>query len=264
MARMDWKSSFSQEKFQEDKALADQSGGAFRDWKAGKNIVRILPPLANTGWTKGRVLVPTWMYWRLPPNDGMGRDIRRTFGPDHDDPIDDCLKQLRALGVDTTKLEAKSRVSFYANVVDMEESELRVSVQKFPKGLAQWVFGQLADEDVAGPEMINPYAGTSLIVQYDPDAKDNNKMYIPSWQIRQMNKPLCEGGDGAVDELLAQCKDIAGVIEPPDAEGMEKLTEAAKELYEYAAPADPVPAQRATGQEQEVQQDQLDDDDLPF
>ena len=238
MPQKDYMSFIDNDHFEEDKAAATQSGGAFRDWQSGANILRILPPIANTGFAKGRVLLPIWTYWRLPPDEAMARDIRRTFGPKADDPIDDCLIQLRKEGVDTTKLEAKSRPAFYANVVDLKAEEPQVQVQKFPKSVASWLFEQLADEQLAGRGVLNPYAGTALSVRYDPDNRDAKQIYTPSWHPTASNKPLCQGGEEAVDALMATSKDLAEIFTLPDEEEMAEIIEKAKALYEYAAPGE--------------------------
>ena len=246
--------SIDDEQFVEDQQAAAQSGGAFRDWVSGANVLRILPPVANTGFARGRVLLPIWTYWRLPPDEAMARDIRRTFGDKEDDPIHDALAELRKQGVDTSKLEAKSRPSFYANVVDLRADEPQVQVQKFPKGLANWVFEQLNDEALAGRAVLNPYAGTALSVKYDPDHKDAKQIYVPSWHPTASNKPICKGGDEAVDALMDTCVDLAEVFTPPEGEDLEKIVEVAKALFEYAAPADP-PVVTGPADER---------DDLPF
>ena len=242
--------------FDEDAAAAASSGGAFRDWVSGANVLRILPPVANTGFAKGRVLLPVWTYWRLPPAEAMARDIRRTFGPDHHDSIHEALVELRKQGVDTSKIEAKSRPAFYANIVDLKDDEPRVLVQKFPKGVANWLFEQFADEQLAGRGVINPYAGTALSVRYDPDNRDAKQIYTPSWHPTASNKPICAGGEEAVDALMDTCVDLAEIFTPPEGEELEKIIETAKALFEYAAPADkPISAQVPAAD---------DDDDLPF
>ena len=100
--------------------------------------------------------MPIWTYWRLPPAEAMARDIRRTFGPNHNDSIHDALVELRKQGVDTSKVEAKSKPAFYANVLDLKDDEPRVLVQKFPKSVANWLFDQWNDEQLAGRGVLNP------------------------------------------------------------------------------------------------------------
>ena len=250
--------SIDDEQFVEDQKSASQSGGAFRDWVAGANVLRILPPVANTGFAKGRVLLPVWHYWRLPPNEAMARDIRRTWGEGHEDPIHNALAELRNQGLDTSKMESKSRPAFYANVVDLREDEPTVRIQKFPKGLANWIFDQLADEQLAGRGVLNPYAGTALSVKYDPDNKDAKQIYVPSWHPTASNKPICLGGEAAVDALMDTCVDLAGIFTPPEGEDLEEIIEVATALFEYAAPAE-----QAQGGPAPISEAQ-DDDDLPF
>ena len=86
--------------------------------------------------------------------------------------------------------------------------------------------------------MLNPYAGTALSVRYDPDNRDAKQIYTPSWHPTASNKPICAGGEEAVDALMDTCVDLAEIFTPPEGEELEKIIETAKALFEYAAPAD--------------------------
>lgn len=253
--RIDYMASVDDAKTQEAQKVA-QSSGIFRNWKVGNNILRLLPPVANTGWAKGHILLPVWQYWRLPPAENMARDIHRTFGPTYDDPIADVFAELRKLGVDTSKLEDKSQSAFYANVIDLKEDELRVQVQKFSKGLAHNILADLNNSDIVGKEVLNPYSGAALAVTYSPDEKDQKKIYKHTWPPRRVNQPIAQS-DVEVEALMAQCQDLAEIFKPPEGEDLEQIIEIAKALYEFVAPVQ----QTGNGAPAAEQGEQ---DDLPF
>ena len=95
-------------------------------------------------------------------------------------------------------------------------------------------------------------------MRYDPDNRDAKQIYTPSWHPTASNKPICAGGEQAVDALMDTCVDLSEIFTPPEGEDLEKIIETAKALFEYAAPA---PAPTPSGAPGSPAGD---DDDLPF
>ena len=119
---------------------AKRSGrGDFYEWKAGENVLRLMPP-----WdAKGHVFKEVMSHFEIPPKREIVRCLA-TWPDEYDDcPICEKIKKVNRVlpAVDTDRIAMTTH--YYANVIDRDEEEAGPLVCRFPPSVFNWVMTQM-------------------------------------------------------------------------------------------------------------------------
>ena len=185
------------------KKLAEIGSGKFFKAKEGKNYIRILPPLNDSGL----------FYYEAMVHYGFkkkGKSITVGFQGD-DSPIMKFLKEMEEDGKEGEKLARRlaPRTKFYANVVDRASG--KIVIWAFSRKTLSTILSAMADPDVG--DITDPEKGHDVVVE-----RRGQKLET-EYEIRVRPKPSPLGDEIDIEKAF----NLEEVVEELDEEEQEEL-----------------------------------------
>lgn len=185
------------------KELARLGSGSYFKPKEGKNYVRILPPMNNSGL----------FYHEATLHYGLKRDGKNISVPytGESSPVMALIKKLEKEGPEGAKLAKRlaPRTKYYANVID--RSSGKVQVWGFSKKILSSILSAMGDPDLG--DITDPEDGHDLVVERSGQNLETK------YEIRVRPKPSHIGEDVDLDQM----KDLETLVDDMDDDEIEGL-----------------------------------------
>jgi hypothetical protein len=191
--------------------IKSQTGGDFWTPKAGRNLIRILPP-----WAEGKLFWrETAVHWNVGPDSKMVVCLKKEL----DKPCYICeayarLQQSQDPRDQSAASEIRANTRVYLNIVDLDNVDKGVQVYTCGIKILQDLLAYFADPDWG--DITHPETGYDIVIEREGSTRENTK-----YQVRARKNPTAIPNM----DLLSNLKNLDSFVKTTSYEQMQAIYE---------------------------------------